>query len=679
MRLESFVVTDFRSINHSGHVDVADRLTVLVGRNESGKTAILKALHGLKSPADPTGNPAAQAGFTTFTLARDFPRDRPRRDFDERCTVVESSWVLSEDDRKRLGAIWPRSAGATHAVVQRPYSPNRQIDIKGVVGMEALLQEGRQAGEKAQKAVKAVIKTRAEVAESASLAADELVAALMEDRWSPKTAAAVSAVRAAFTPAGEDVPTGVEQALTELERILARFAADDGQAESARKWVDERLPVFVYLDEFDEVPGQHNIKAYLDRKSQGQLQSRDRMFEKLLKVADLNVTELHSLLREGHEERALLTDRASRVFTRRLRTLWKDREIDVQFRVDESHFDVLVKDKDTDALVPLDERSRGFRWYFSFYVTFTADTMGGDKADAVLLLDEPGLFLHATAQAQLLRLFLELPNQIVYTTHSPFMIDPGDLAAVRTVSLEPELGTVVSSDLSGDARTLFPLQAALGYDITQTLFIGTKNVVTEGVTDYWYLTAVADYLRDQGRPSLPTEVVLTPAGGAQKVSYLVSLLASQRLHVVVLLDAEPSSVRTREDLVKARLVRQDSVVMVSDAFPAAAARSEADIEDLLDQDVFLRLAEEAYATELAGRPIPLNPKVPRIVPRLEQAFELLGLEFHKSRVAKRFLDLMGKNPGAALSTDALDRFERLFGALGSAVGKLEARASEPFK
>jgi hypothetical protein len=257
------------------------------------------------------------------------------------------------------------------------------------------------------------------------------------------------------------------------------------------------------------------------------------------------------------------------------------------------------------------------------------------------------------------------------------MIDPNDLASVRTVTLEAGSGTVVSSDLSGDARTLFPLQAALGYDITQTLFVGSKNVVVEGVIDFWYLSSVAEYFRAQNNPTLAQDIVLAPAGGAQKVSYMVALLAAQNLHVVVLLDSEPSTIATRDDLVKSKLIRTDAVLQVADAF-AAPAPKEADIEDLIDESVFMALVNEAYKTELAGKALSPNKHIPRIVPRLEAAFTDISLQFAKSRVARLFIQRMATDPASLLIGGAEQRFATLLGQIGKAVAKLEDAGREPF-
>ncbi|PJN93043.1 hypothetical protein CNY89_24255, partial [Amaricoccus sp. HAR-UPW-R2A-40] len=129
-----------------------------------------------------------------------------------------------------------------------------------------------------------------------------------------------------------------------------------------------------------------------------------------------------------------------------------------------------------------------------------------------------------------------LTIKILYTTHSPFMVPTHALETIRTVSIAEDKGTTVTNDPTGDARTLFPIQAALGYDLAQSLFIGPNNLVVEGVTDYWILSSVSAYLAELGQPSLDEKLTLTPAGGAQKVSYMVALLTSEQLNVLVLMD-----------------------------------------------------------------------------------------------------------------------------------------------
>jgi hypothetical protein len=317
------------------------------------------------------------------------------------------------------------------------------------------------------------------------------------------------------------------------------------------------------------------------------------------------------------------------------------------------------------AEVNFDERSRGFKWFFSFYITFAADTAGGPAEDAILLLDEPGLHLHATAQKDLLKHFADqFQNQIVYTTHSPFMVPVDNLTSIRTVNIEAGRGTTVANDLSGDSRTLFPLQAALGYDLTQTLFVGPTNLIVEGVTDFWYIKAVTEYLRDDGGMALPEGLTITPAGGAQKVSYMVALLTSENLKVLVLFDDEPRSRSTAEDLIKSKLIREDNVVFVSESMTNPHP-SGADIEDLIDPDIFHQLVLETYAKDLGAIQLPLNANIPRIVSRYDDAFKQVGLTFYKTGPAKRFLSYMASDPVSVLPTASREQFEALFAIINA--------------
>ncbi|SDP45025.1 AAA ATPase domain-containing protein [Filomicrobium insigne] len=310
--------------------------------------------------------------------------------------------------------------------------------------------------------------------------------------------------------------------------------------------------------------------------------------------------------------------------------------------------------------VNLDDRSRGFKWFFSFFVTFAADTKGGPAEDAILLLDEPGLYLHAASQGDLLKYLTgDIPNQVIYTTHSPFMVPTDNLDAVRTVKIAADTGTTVTNDPTGDARTLFPLQTALGYTLAQSLFVGPANLVVEGVTDFWIVSAVSEYLRDKNRPALPPEVALTPAGGAQKISYMVALLASQQLNVLVLLDDEKQARNTSEELVKGKLIRQDSVIFTTELY-SSDAPAEADIEDLLNPSVYEALVREAYKSELKGTTLALNSNIPRIVKRFETAFSTVGKEFNKTRAARLFLSKMAVDPEEVMPSESADRFQRLF-------------------
>jgi hypothetical protein len=670
MKLLAFRVRDFRSVKDSGDIVVSQR-TALVGRNESGKTNLLRALESLNPPG----------GLKAFNDVKDFPRERDLGEYKPDLRMLETTWELSDEDRKALADIHSLAGEVSHVYISRDYAGMRYVSWKGLKayeidkvklnrdldrissGLGASLVGNAEADEtnKAQKLwreTRTTLQSAAEVASTwAKLAVEHL----------PKIQ---TALRAANLTIGADA----DSALSELIKLADDISKISDRAAKARAWATSRLPVFIFLDEYPELRGHQDIQAYISRKqaNPGALDGADKNFEKLVKVANLSPEELQKSLGEQHDRRQQLTNRAGATVTAKLREIWRDRELKVRFNLDAQHFDTLISDPNTvyDTEINLDERSRGLKWFFSFYISFAADTAGGPAANAILLLDEPGLFLHAVAQADLLSHFAtDFKNQILYTTHSPFMVPIKELASVRTVNIAQNTGTTVTNDPTGDSRTLFPLQQALGYNLTQTLFIGAKNLVVEGVTDFWYLQTVSDYLNESAQSGLNADIVITPAGGSQRVSYMVALLSSQDLDVSVLLDSEQGTPAARDELVKSKLLRDNRVLFIADQF-AAPQPGEADVEDMLDPAGFAELVNASYASELFGKTLNLNPQIPRIVKRYEDAFAAVGLTFHKTRPARLFLREFGKEPEKFISGASSQRFENLCRAVNEQMAKV---------
>lgn len=668
MELKSFRVRNFRSINDSGEIDVS-RITALLGRNESGKSNVLRALHSL-NPAD---------GFKALNPIKDFPRHRKLSECNDSTPVVDSTWQLSEYEQRRLAEIWPAAEGVSEVTVSRRYGDKRYVGIdaqEAAFDLAAVKAEVR----KIDAAVKAKASKLTDDAKSKlERASDAFVAAIGTGatavKWAESATPALAALRQALAVADTELTDAQDQKVVALEEIAEAIPGNEEAHTKARAWVVERLPKFMYLEDYPEIEGHQDIVKLLKRKGEGQQTPADINFEKLCKVAGLSPEKLQELLQSNDQEtRGQLANRAGAVVTTAIRKRWKDRELKVRFNLDAQHFDTLISDPNSvyDVEVNLDERSRGFQWFFAFYIVFAADTEDGDADGAILLLDEPGLYLHARSQGDLLRhLEDDFTNQIVYTTHSPFMVPTHQLDWVRTVNIAEEEGTTVSNDPNGDARTLFPLQAALGYDLAQSLFIGPNNLVVEGVTDFWILSAVSAYLNDQGKVGLDERLTVTPAGGAQKVHYMVALLTSEQLKVLVLFDEEKDAKATRDDLVKGKLIRSDSVVFASEAFEVPPA--EADIEDILDPAVYEALVREAYDKELKGKKLELNAHIPRIARRFEAALGSLSIGFHKTRPTRLFLQKMASDPSSVLPTGSEGQFERLFKAINAALEKHLAR------
>ena len=655
MRLKSFCIQNYRSINDSGDIDVG-QLTALIGRNESGKSNLLRALYSLK-PID---------GYTELRKEKDFPRHRDPEDCDDGTEAVFTEWKLDAEDRKAIGKLWKRGKTATIARVSCSYDARRFIGFDGATPEKFDFDAIKNKVCKIVAAVKAATVEfneafRTEMAEAADkFGADTTSPTSSASAWVAKAKPALATLRQTLDSAAIELTKAQDANITKLEKLTEAISSDMDGEQKARDWVAKNMPSFMYLEEYPEINGDLNIDEFLQRQEVDELTSADENFMKMCKVADLQPESLKNL-RKNSAMRTMLEDQASDKITNDIQRLWKNKKLNIRFRVDGEHISTLVSEEDASSNIQINfnDRSRGFKWFFSFCITLIADTNGGEAENAILLLDEPGLHLHAKAQHDLLNHFEnDFKNQILYATHSPFMVPTHRLDIVRTVNAEEGI-TTVSNDLSGDADTLFPLQAALGYDLAQSLFIGPNNLIVEGPTDFWALSSISEYLNGTGRKGLKSNITITPAGGAQKIPYMVNLLSSEKLNVVTLLDHEKGARGTQADLVKSKLIKKKNIISISAAFGSSPPK-EADIEDLLDPKVYKNLVYESYKKELEKVSLEPNDNIPRIAKRFEYAFNDVRLQFEKTRPMRLLLDKMGASPDEIVTDEVAERFETLF-------------------
>jgi hypothetical protein len=321
-------------------------------------------------------------------------------------------------------------------------------------------------------------------------------------------------------------------------------------------------------------------------------------------------------------------------------------------------------------------RSAGFVWFFSFLAWYSAVKKRNEPL--VLLLDEPGLSLHGKAQADLLSYFeaefVSNPkHQLLYTTHSPFMIDPQHFERVRIVQdkgidtadllSREEDGTKVFTDvLEAGTDSLFPLQGALGHEIHQTLFVGPNSLVVEGVSDLLYIQTMSGVLQAKGRVALDSRWTITPVGGSDKVPTFVALIGSQKnLNMATLIDFQKGDQQMIENLYKKKLLTRNRVLTFADF----TGKAEADIEDMFDDSFYIQLVNREFSGSLSA-PLKLGDlrsPAPRIVVRLEEYFSTsplrAGAKFNLYRPARLLSERAATLP---IPDTTLERFERAFKA-----------------
>jgi predicted ATP-dependent endonuclease of OLD family len=305
--------------------------------------------------------------------------------------------------------------------------------------------------------------------------------------------------------------------------------------------------------------------------------------------------------------------------------------------------------------IELDQRSAGMQYFFSFYLIFQVESDNLHR-NSILLFDEPGLHVHGTAQLKSVKFLEKLSkdNQLLYTTHSPFMIDGDHLDRVRIVYEDPADGsTRVSEDVwPKDSDSLFPLQAGLGYSIAQTLFYSKRQLVVEGLTDYTLLKTMDELRSEKGITSLRKDAVITPSGGVSKLMPLASMLLGNEVKIVCLLDGDVQGLQKGKDIKSKLLV---NCIYVSDI----AEKEGAEIEDLFDESLYLEAVKSAYP-EIKLQFTPEEKQIKSITQRLESLFRRndAGI-FEKRKPVQALRDIILEHP-EKISEETNDRFKHIF-------------------
>ena len=604
MMLKRIHVTHFRSVDDSEEFDV-DPVTCLVGKNEAGKSALLLALAAL--------NPNE---LTPVTLDRE--RDYPRRN------LVRYEHIHDGTEAKVVTTTWELDEAEIHEIAE---------DVGEHVLKSPLVRVSRRYGKEIE--VCAQIDYTTAVEHHCKLFA--LDASERSVLKSPNTVTKLLERLNGLTSP------------TEKHVKLRDYLAKRGGARSrVEQRVKQALPTFMYISSYDRMDGAIQIEQTIERIDNKQIEQDEhrgaRLFVDFLDYAGVSIKQISAVT--TYETFNAWLQAASNDITEQILEYWSQNpDLDVEVSIDQARTGdpapfnqgtiarARIKNNLHRVDTPFSERSAGFVWFFSFLVKFAqVKKLGGP---VVLLLDEPGLSLHGKAQGDLLRFIddkLAPSHQVIYSTHSPFMVPADKLQRVRIVEDKVDTkktrrtsqGTKVTRDvLKVDADTLFPLQGALGYEATQSLFVGEHTLLVEGPSDILYLKAFSNELKARKRTELDPRWTLCPSGGIDKIMPFVSLFAGKNLHIAVLSDKAQGAKG------KVEKVRQSEILQAGHFYTVAdfISQAEADIEDIIDPELYVEIVNRGYALEdpykITVDGLSRGTSTPRIVKKVEDAFKVM--------------------------------------------------------
>jgi predicted ATP-dependent endonuclease of OLD family len=563
MRPRAFQIRDFKSIVDSGVCVLSgDNITVLAGQNEAGKTAVLSAL----------------------------------RDFD----LEEGTAPRTQDYRP-----------------DGHFDANPRVSVQFVINSDELVAALTEDNKAVPERVVAHLKANPTLWVTRYLAAgkyqlDAEVRALWEAP--KKDASQGQSVRREPTGSASEDEDAEDADDDDAEEAGAEEVVAFLEAEDFADWLRNQWPSFVYFDSFtDSLPREVDFSdlrppkktppAPIPAASAGSRSAAPKVASSVLDfvtMADLDLELVETLAEQDKTLGNYLSSRSAAV-TGDFLTYWKQK-LDAQETVN-LH---VRHQRDSEGTLKLafyvhdkidqypDQRSKGFLWFLSFYLKLAAARRKYPERKRLLLIDEPGSYLHARAQKDVLHLFEDriVPDDLViYSTHSPYLMPPDRLHRLRIVLKSTDSGTKVLDRLThpalrgGDfADSLSPVITAIGIDITESLnFSREKNLFVEGISDLMYLSSWAKSFK----PEINDKFNIFPGTGATTIPLLGSLFIGWGLHFVVLLDNDDQGRPIREKLVRDLLISPSRIVHPKDAKT---------IEDLFSVEDFRSLLGEMDST-----------------------------------------------------------------------------------
>ncbi len=660
--LRRYRVTNFRSVTDSGWLEL-DRVTALIGVNESGKTNLLLPLWKLNPAGDGKIEPTSDFPKALFGAIREAPGSFQfvTAEFDtgtEAAALAELAGIeLEAASVVSVGRCYDGRYTVSFPLHLRRTSDERAAVASAIKDARRSIAEGEVPLSQADLRTSALETLDAMFAEFDSqvqLSGNDMIR--MRDR--------VAALIPADPPATSVVVAGLRTLHRELEQRMAEILAPDpGQIDTVRADVIARMPTVVYYSNYGNLESEIYLPHVVENMARADLGTKEAAKARTLRIlfgfVGLKADETlqlgrdfrdireeaearliaeegrHGLMRsllsrargpelqpdakilteiaEAKRTRSILLQSAGTKLTERFADWWKQGDYRFRFEADGNHFRIWVADARRPQEVELENRSTGLQWFLSFFLVFLHES-GGLHRNAVLLLDEPGHSLHPLAQRDLSSFFqgLAVTNQILYTTHSPFLVDADRLERARKVFVGRDGSTRVSGDLraaeGSDSQrgASFAVHAALNMSVADAMLGGARPVLVGGQIEQIYLSTIKTLLVSAGRLRPRREIIFAPAAGPRVMQVIAAMLAGEETGLPpVILDRTPSGQEQGAALVAdghaGRVIWLDALIGVDGAR----------VEDLVGPDLIGSLVdrverrpERLFADRLRiGRPL----------------------------------------------------------------------------
>jgi predicted ATP-dependent endonuclease of OLD family len=552
LRLRRFRVRAFRCIHDSGYITVGD-LAAFVGRNESGKTTILQALTLLNK----------DEMVSDLDLC-----DELTDELKSEIKLAEGEFELNENEIDLLEEKFPNLSIKKIIIFRTNKNPQIQydfIDSEFSTKKDTILKSWKNLTDDLKNFVETIPN---HVSEQLDTKFFESSMPIDKETFSVK----LNTLNKTILDAASQESQVISEWKDLYDQIMGNFdsvfVSNKKRRELEKFILDTLHPRFVYFSDYKKILGNINLNEYLKDSTTSDiggieyLEEFDRAetVKNLLYLAELEIGELKNTSSSPSKLIKLLST-ANKKLTARLNPSWKGEPIHVELRLNPGNImSVIISDVHKDGTITntglLNRRAEGFKWTFSFIVNFAAETQKAELKEAILLLDEPARNLHPTQQLGISDLLKNLTgsNQVLYATHSPFMIfdyTPGNLLVVE-LDRKKHLSRIFYDYWNADDATLTPILYGLSKGLVGSIIdreIGSNSrplIIVETMSDTLYLNAFDKFLQDPNISMNPLNIV--PAYNKNSVLPLSIFYQNHGYNTFILLDNDLESKQIAEQL-----------------------------------------------------------------------------------------------------------------------------------
>jgi len=638
MKIEKVLVQNYKSIVDSGEVDIESRLTVLIGKNEQGKSNFLKALKSFNTDYK--------------YLPNDLPNHlRPSLEVMTKEEVpIVTLWLrFDSDDPKQLEGIIEDHKRIKYLKVGKYYGNNYKYTTINNDNKESVVQftppDITQQIEKL-KAITNELKNKLEAHAQRQPEFgnnkekfEQLVENFINANFSDTTqidnlvktfCTGIRGVPAQDQPIQNDI-SATTKALEEILQKINQILLTDGT-----KYLSKLLPRFIYHSAaLDKIPNEVDVMKFIsepEKTSMGMLN--------LCRATGLSMQKIQELTQiVDASNREVYEDHYKGLISSSLNEFWTQEQYEVHFRIEKDKLSVSISDDTYSPRIPPSERSDGFQWLLSFISTIQNEYVS--SFTKVILLDNPALELHVDGQRDI-KSFLEEKvtsnAQVIYVTHSPAMVDPFKPEQIRTVELiSNNKGTKVSSRIiknGGHIDILEPLRSAIGSSIGYSLIVDNYNILVEGSADKFLLEGILYKFCSE----IKNNFIVNGSLSESKECLLARLYKGIKLPFVAVLDSD-SGGREIAKRLRSYGIEENNIIEIGKLFPNM--KDEFTLADLVSPEMYRRAVGIAYSKKKIEEPKEHGSKIEKAY---EDEFkEKYNIGFCKTRVSQSLKKMLIDN------------------------------------